>query len=166
MSKLALHGGKRVRTEPPSVWPIWDELEAEAAARVARSGKWQYGIGTEGTELEAQFAEWIGAKHSISTINGTETMTIALKASFASTARGRISATLPSPRVRRPPAASIGVKKAAPTREHSAMRLPQKLIVAMQLHAAMNARSSTGCGARIPTELTEPGWAPGRSVNR
>lgn len=80
MSKLALYGGDPVRTAPPASWPVFSEAEAEAVARVARSGKWQYGIGTEGTELEAQFAEWIGSQYAISTINGTETMTIALKA--------------------------------------------------------------------------------------
>ena len=80
MSKLALHGGESIRKAPVAEWPIHDDREAEAAARVARSGKWQYGVGTEGTDLEAEFAEWIGAKHAISTINGTETMTIALKA--------------------------------------------------------------------------------------
>ncbi len=80
ISKLALHGGEPVRTAPPPEWPVHDEREAEAAARVAQSGKWQYGVGTEGTRLEAEFADWIGAAHAIGTINGTETMTIALKA--------------------------------------------------------------------------------------
>ncbi|MDP6778780.1 MAG: DegT/DnrJ/EryC1/StrS family aminotransferase [Candidatus Latescibacteria bacterium] len=80
MSKLALHGGEPVRKAPPPEWPIHDDREAEAAARVARSGKWQYATGTEGTDLESEFAEWIGAGHAISTINGTETMVIALKA--------------------------------------------------------------------------------------
>jgi len=80
MSRLALNGGTPVRTSAPPAWPIHDEREVEAVARVARSGKWQYGIGSEGTELEEQFAEWIGADHAISTVNGTETMVIALKA--------------------------------------------------------------------------------------
>ncbi len=80
MSKLALQGGAPVWKAPLPEWPIHDDREAEAAARVARSGKWQYAAGTEGTDLEGEFAEWIGAKHAISTINGTETMTIALKA--------------------------------------------------------------------------------------
>jgi len=80
MSKLALHGGEPVRTTPLPEWPIQDEQEVEAAARVARSRKWQYGIGTEGIELEEQFAKWMGARYAVSTINGTETMTIALKA--------------------------------------------------------------------------------------
>lgn len=73
-------GGEPVRKAPPPEWPIYDEEEVAAATRVAESGKWQYGRGKEGEELEAQFAEWIGAAHAISTINGTETMTLALKA--------------------------------------------------------------------------------------
>jgi dTDP-4-amino-4,6-dideoxygalactose transaminase len=80
MSKLALLGGNPVRTDPPPRWPLHDELEVEAATRVAKSGKWQYGLGTEGTELEAEFAEWIGSEYAIATINGTETMTLSLKA--------------------------------------------------------------------------------------
>ncbi len=80
MKKLALLGGEPVRKEPPPVWPIFDAAEIEAATRVAKSGKWQYGLGKEGEELEAQFAEWVGAAYAISTINGTETMTLALKA--------------------------------------------------------------------------------------
>jgi dTDP-4-amino-4,6-dideoxygalactose transaminase len=80
MSKLALLGGEPVRKVSPPTWPIFDAEEVAAATRVAESGKWQYGIGKEGEELEAQFAEWIGAAHAISTINGTETMTLALKA--------------------------------------------------------------------------------------
>lgn len=80
MSKLALFGGDPVRKKPPPRWPIFDEKEAEAAARVARSGHWQYGRGSEGEELEAMFSEWTGATYAVSTINGTETMTLALKA--------------------------------------------------------------------------------------
>ena len=80
MGKLALHGGKPIRTAPPPEWPVYDTREEEAVLRVVRSGKWQYGMGQEGIELEEQFAEWIGSRHAISTINGTETMTIALKA--------------------------------------------------------------------------------------
>ena len=80
MSKLALFGGDPVRKKPPPRWPIFDEKEAEAAARVALSGHWQYGRGSEGEELEAMFSEWTGATYAVSTINGTETMTLALKA--------------------------------------------------------------------------------------
>lgn len=80
MSKLALLGGEPVRKTPPPEWPIFDAKEVEAATRVAKSGKWQYGIGEEGVALEAEFAEWVGAAYAISTINGTETMTLALKA--------------------------------------------------------------------------------------
>ena len=80
MSELALHGGSPVRTDPPPQWPLHDDREVEAVTRVAKSGKWQYGLGKEGTELEEQFAEWIGSDYAISTINGTETMTLSLKA--------------------------------------------------------------------------------------
>jgi len=81
MSKLALHGGKPVRTEGPnSTWPAWDEREKEALAAVIDSGTGQYGIGEQGTKLEEELAEWMGCKYALCTINGTETMTIALKA--------------------------------------------------------------------------------------
>ena len=58
-------------TSPPPAWPIHDEGEVDAVARVARTGKWQYGIGSEGTELEEQFAEWIG-KHDLELYAGYE----------------------------------------------------------------------------------------------
>jgi dTDP-4-amino-4,6-dideoxygalactose transaminase len=79
MSQLALYGGKPVRSEPAPPWPIFDEREVEAVSRVVRSGKWQYGTGPEGVALEKEFAEWMGARQAIATINGTETMAIALK---------------------------------------------------------------------------------------
>jgi len=81
MSKLALYGGKPVRTEGTnSKWPAWDDLEKEALCRVIDSGTGQYGIGEEGVKFEEELAEWMGCKYALLTINGTETMTIALKA--------------------------------------------------------------------------------------
>ncbi len=80
MSELALLGGEPIREAPPPEWPIYGADEVAAVSRVAESGKWQYGRGTKGEELEAQFAEWMGAAYAISSINGTETMTLALKA--------------------------------------------------------------------------------------
>jgi len=81
MSKLALYGGKPVRTEGPnSKWPAWDDREKEALSRVIESGTGKYGIGEEGLKLEEELAEWMGCKYALCTINGTETMAIALKA--------------------------------------------------------------------------------------
>lgn len=80
MSKLALHGGTPVLDEPLPQWPLRDEREEQAVLRVVRSGQWQYGTGDEGTAFEQEFAAWLGAPHAIATINGTETMTLALKA--------------------------------------------------------------------------------------
>lgn len=81
MSTLALYGGKPVRTEgPASQWPVVDEREKEALARVIDSGKLLYGQGEEGVRFEEELAEWMGAKYALGTVNGTETMVLALKA--------------------------------------------------------------------------------------
>ena len=81
MSKLALYGGKPLRTEgPTSQWPVVDESEKQALAGVIDSGKLLYGQGEEGVKFEEELAEWMGAKYAVATINGTETMVLALKA--------------------------------------------------------------------------------------
>lgn len=80
MAKLALNGGPKAMTRPLPTWPVRDEREEEAVLRVVRSGQWQYGVGSEGTAFEAEFAAWIGSPEAVVTTNGTETMTLALKA--------------------------------------------------------------------------------------
>ncbi len=81
MTKLALHGGTPVRTEGTNAhWPAWDEREKQALADVIDSGTAQYGIGEHGVRFEEELADWMGCKYARCTINGTETMVMALKA--------------------------------------------------------------------------------------
>jgi len=81
MSMLALYGGEPIRTEgPTNEWPVRGKAEKEALASVVDSGKWQYGGSGQGVLFEEELAEWMGAKYALSTVNGTETMVLALKA--------------------------------------------------------------------------------------
>jgi len=81
MSKLAIHGGEKVRTEPLGrQWPICDEREMEALAEVVRSGKWGCITGTKVKAFEKAFAEFAGAKHAICLTNGTAALEVALRA--------------------------------------------------------------------------------------
>ncbi len=81
MSDLALYGGTPVRTEGPnSIWPVVGELEKQYLGEIIDSGKLLYGQGDQCTRFEEELADWMGAKYALGTINGTETMTIALKA--------------------------------------------------------------------------------------
>ncbi|MFO7948236.1 MAG: DegT/DnrJ/EryC1/StrS aminotransferase family protein, partial [Armatimonadota bacterium] len=81
MSELALHGGKPVRTEGPTAsWPVVGDLEIQRLTDVIDSGDLLYGRGEQGVKFEQELAEWMGAEYAIGTINGTETMALALKA--------------------------------------------------------------------------------------
>ncbi|PTX64899.1 dTDP-4-amino-4,6-dideoxygalactose transaminase [Melghirimyces profundicolus] len=87
MEKLAIHGGDPVRTEPFPRWPVWGEEEKELLLEVLHSGKWG-GTGRvltgEGTskleELEKRLTAFQGARHGITTVNGTMAITVALQA--------------------------------------------------------------------------------------
>ncbi len=57
--------------------PYLDELE-QIASRVIRSGRFIFGPEVEGFETEA--AEYLGVKHAIGVANGTDALTIALRA--------------------------------------------------------------------------------------
>ncbi len=81
MSNLALHGGEPIRTEGPTAsWPVVGDLEIQHLTDVIDSGDLLYGRGKHGVKFEEELAEWMGAGHAIGTINGTETMALALKA--------------------------------------------------------------------------------------
>ncbi|TLS52585.1 DegT/DnrJ/EryC1/StrS family aminotransferase [Paenibacillus antri] len=81
MNRLAIDGGTPVRTAPFPTWPVHGEEEERYVLEVVRSGKWG---GTAGKvkllELEETFAAMHGAKHAITTVNGTLGLTVALQA--------------------------------------------------------------------------------------
>ena len=80
MSKLALHGGKPVRTEPFPTWPRWDEREITAVTEVVRSGKWGSKAGTRVQAFERAFADYHGARHGVCVNSGTTALRVALQA--------------------------------------------------------------------------------------
>jgi len=77
--KLAIHGGKPVRTKPLPAWPSYDE-EIEAAIEVLRSGKHARQSGSYVAQFEAAFAEYFGVKYAIAVSSGTAAIHVALAA--------------------------------------------------------------------------------------
>ncbi len=80
MTKLAIHGGEKVRSRPFPAYNTIGEEEEEAALRVLRSGKLSTYLGTwhddfyGGTEVQALEREWESAfkvKHAISVNSAT-----------------------------------------------------------------------------------------------
>ena len=65
------------RYSPSSLAPYHDRL-SEAIDRVARSGR--YILGPEVEAFEAEFAAYLGVEHCIGVANGTDALTIALRA--------------------------------------------------------------------------------------
>lgn len=93
MSKLALFGGKPLRTTPFHKWPVSDTKEERALARVLKRGVWWHNYcgsgaghdvpGAKDSEVAAfqkEFAEYHGAKYAIACANGTGALEVALKA--------------------------------------------------------------------------------------
>lgn len=87
MKKLEDQGGLQTRNEGSEKWPIYGELELQLLREVLESGKWG-GAGEPHhpdykpklLELEQRFAELQDAKHSVSVVNGTVAITVALQA--------------------------------------------------------------------------------------
>ena len=79
MSKLAMDGGKKVRTKPFPTWPVWDKSELGALREVLESGRW--GLGNpKVAEFEEKFAAYVGTEHGICVTNGSASLEIALMA--------------------------------------------------------------------------------------
>ncbi|HHH50435.1 MAG TPA: DegT/DnrJ/EryC1/StrS family aminotransferase [Saprospiraceae bacterium] len=79
---LAINGGTPIRnnkTNPWPAWPVWDGNEAQALLEVLHSGIWSYN-GPKEQKFNKLFAEFIGTKYAISTVNGTVSLQLALEA--------------------------------------------------------------------------------------
>jgi dTDP-4-amino-4,6-dideoxygalactose transaminase len=72
--KLAIHGGKKLSTEPFPMWPSLSEKGIQTAAEVLRSGRVNYWTGPLGMEFEKKWAEYNKVKFAISTSNGTSAL--------------------------------------------------------------------------------------------
>ena len=77
-SKLAILGGKPVRTKSWPSWPIWDKSAEKSIISVLRSGNWFRGRGTKVSEFEEKYAELMGAKRCLATTSGTTALMVAL----------------------------------------------------------------------------------------
>ena len=78
--KLALFGGKPIRTIPFPSWPVYGDKEARRLVKTLNSGKWGRLDGQEVAEFERRFAEFQGARYGLAVANGTVAIRIALLA--------------------------------------------------------------------------------------
>ncbi len=75
----AILGGPPLRTRPFAEWPIPKPWMMEALRKVWESREWGVGAPII-NEFEKRFAEYIGVQYSGSCVNGTEAITVALRA--------------------------------------------------------------------------------------
>ena len=78
--KLAINGGKAVRTKPFQSSPIWDRSAEKDVISILRSGNWFRGSGGTVTKFEEAYAALLGAKRCVCTVNGTNSLLTALHA--------------------------------------------------------------------------------------
>src|SRR4051794_28069231 len=78
--KLALLGGKPVRTRPFPAWPVFGRPEEKRLLRTLRSGKWGRLDGPEVSQFEQRFSKMHGCQHGIGVVNGSVSLRIALLA--------------------------------------------------------------------------------------
>jgi len=77
-AKPAILGGKPVRTKPFPGWPVWDKSAEESVLSILRSGNWYRGRGNTVTKFEEKYAELMGVKRCVCTVNGTNALLTAL----------------------------------------------------------------------------------------
>src|SRR5260221_12696417 len=76
--RLAVEGGKPVRTAPFAPWPSFEPDEIEAVVHVLRSGKVNYWTGDEGRQFEEEFAASVNCKYAVAVANGNVALELAL----------------------------------------------------------------------------------------
>jgi len=76
--KLAILGGQAVRTKPWPAWPIWDKSAEEPVLSILRSGNWFRLQGKTVSEFEKKYAQLLGVKRCVCTVNGTNALMTAL----------------------------------------------------------------------------------------
>jgi dTDP-4-amino-4,6-dideoxygalactose transaminase len=77
-TRLALLGGRPVRTRPFPAWPILGRVEEARLLRTLRSGRWGRLHGDEVRRFEERFAAMHGCRHGIAVANGTVSLRLAL----------------------------------------------------------------------------------------
>jgi len=79
MGKLAVTGGKPVRTKPWPGWPIRGDREVELVTEVTRKGPWSFD-GPKEWEFGEKFAAFSGAQYGLCVANGTVALQLSLEA--------------------------------------------------------------------------------------
>jgi dTDP-4-amino-4,6-dideoxygalactose transaminase len=79
LTKLALHGGSPIRTEPYPVWPRLGDGDLERVSEVLNTPGWG-GSSASVTEFETVFAQVHDATHGIAVANGSLALELALLA--------------------------------------------------------------------------------------
>ncbi len=79
-SRLALDGGRPVRTAPLPPWPHFAADEIDAVRAVLASGKANYWTGGECAAFESEFASCVGSKYAVALANGSVALELALHA--------------------------------------------------------------------------------------
>ncbi len=77
-SKLALLGGRPVRTRPFPTWPVFGPPEEKGLLRALHSGSWGRLDGSEVATFERRFAARHGCKHGVAVVNGTVSLRLGL----------------------------------------------------------------------------------------
>ena len=75
---LAVDGGAPVRSAPFAPWPVFDEDEIAAVARVLASGRVNYWTGAECARFEEAYAGYCGRRHAVALANGSVALELAL----------------------------------------------------------------------------------------
>jgi len=76
--KLAILGGQPVRTKSWPSWPVWDKSAEESVLSILRSGIWCRLGGKTVSDFEKKYAELMGVKRCVCTVNGTNALLTAL----------------------------------------------------------------------------------------
>ena len=76
--KLAILGGKAVRTKSFPGWPVWDKTAEQSVVSILRSGIWCRLGGHTVSEFEEKYAKLMGVKRCVCTVNGTNALLTAL----------------------------------------------------------------------------------------
>lgn len=78
--RLALLGGRPIRSRPFTNWPVYGRSEENALRRVLHSGQWGKLDGPEVARFEERFAAMHGCRHGIGVVNGTVSLRLGLMA--------------------------------------------------------------------------------------
>lgn len=79
MAKLAIHGGKPVRTKPWPDWPQHTKRQVDLIVEVVTANKWSFD-GPKEWEFQEKFAQFKGCKYALTVANGTVSLQLCLEA--------------------------------------------------------------------------------------